>query len=157
MHNRLNILLGLVFLIVPLSTFAQDSVLVIQNLFPSGRLNAVIIADTLVSPSWKLGRRVYALQKGGIFPQDKSIQIGNDRKLKLRAAYANEIEPVFGSEYNPMVFAYDQPGTTGRPPGTLFILGGTNNELNLKNISISGFDESNPYSGRRPSSRIRLD
>jgi hypothetical protein len=148
MRNKFSNLIGLLFWIVPFVALGQESVLVIPDLYATnGRLNQVIAADTagVGATAWQVGTRVYALQKDGIFPMNEIFQIGNNRKLIIRAAYNSEISPVIDGTYDPMIWAYDAiPGTTTRPPGTLFVLGGTNNVLDLKHITISGFDEGNP-------------
>jgi hypothetical protein len=146
MRHRLNNFWVLLLLFIPMLALGQD--LYIQDqLSIGGRLNLVIAADTAGAGAvaWQAGTRVYVLQRDGVYPVDAQFQLGNNRKLKIRCAYPGEHPAAVDDKYDPMIFTYDAvPGTTGRPPGTIFILGGTNNEVNLKHVLISGFNEDQP-------------
>ncbi len=86
MRNKLNGLLLLLILLVPVIALGQDEELVVPNLYPptgptTGYLNVVIAADIAGggAAAWAAGTRVYVLKRNGIYPWNASITVPANR------------------------------------------------------------------------------
>ena len=137
----LKITYGMLFMLLflPFVSFGQDSALVMPDWYTDGHtqyLNVDIASDTAASPSYQAGNRVYVLKKGGIYYWNRAFSVPKGRILKIASDNG-------ASKYYPIIFLYQTGTGTGtqpiQPPGTLTTLNG--GDLNLKNIMVSGYDE----------------
>jgi hypothetical protein len=136
------------FLLLPLTALSQEDTCSVPDLYGTGLfLNQIIAADTAGTgwqgahgaAAWQNHTRVYVLKKNGFYPYNAQFNVLANRKLVIRAEYANYTIPALGGNFRPQIYGYPVAGV---PPGRFVNLNQTNDTLILKNVSICGIDES---------------
>lgn len=132
----LTIVSGL-FLLFTTVSFCQESVLTLVpfNGDTTTFINWQIIADTTATGGL-LPNRVYELQRGEIYLQNRIFTVLTGETMRLRGAA--------GSGAKPIVYLYESgiPPNPTRPPGNMFVLNGAN--LILKDFCVAGYYEPDP-------------
>ncbi len=143
MKNFVSCFWVVLFLLIPLTTYAQVDTCFIPDLYGTGLfINRLIIADTAGNglTGWQNNTRVYVLAKNGYYPYDGSIDIRAGRKLEIRAEDGNYAIPALGTgDFMPQIYGYPVSGT---PPGRFARLIQPNGTIKFKHLSICGIDES---------------
>jgi hypothetical protein len=147
MRYRLQSLLLVLFLLLPLRVFSQEDTCYVPDLYGKNLfLNAIIAADTAGTSwkgaggatAWQNHTRVYVLQKNGTYPWNAQVNLLTNRKLVIRAQAGNYVP---GGDWKPQIYAYP---VAGAYPGRIVNLNQLNDTLILKNVVICGIDESTP-------------
>jgi hypothetical protein len=138
MHNkRLLSILTFVVLLYTSYSFGQEAVVTLVPFSGDTTtfINWQIIADTTATGGL-LPNRVYELQRGQVYLQNRIFTVLTGETMRLRATA--------GSGAKPIVYLWEQGigGTPTRPPGNMFVLNGAN--LIMKNICVAGFYEPEP-------------
>jgi hypothetical protein len=132
--KKLLTMCSLVFLLFTSASYSQEAVLTLVPFSGDTTtfINWQIIADTTAT-NGLLPNRVYELQRGEIYLQNRIFTVLNGETMRLRAAE--------GSGGKPIVYLFESgidPNPT-RPPGNMFVLNGGN--LEMKNICVAGIYE----------------
>ncbi len=112
--------------------------LIVPNLYPptgptTGYLNYVITTDTAGAgaSAWQVGTRVYVLQRNGIYPWNKQLNVPAGRHIRIRSEYRTD-------STMPQIWLYDVSFSNTRPPANMINVTG---DATLSNILVSGFQE----------------
>lgn len=140
MINKRNLLtVTILILFFSSLSFGQDvKRLIPYDGTPGSFIIAQIRADTLANVGnatfWQ--RRIYELDRGGIYLSTEILTLGAGKTLRIRAAQGNGSKPII----------YLFPSGTGsnptRPPGNFAVLQGAH--IELTNIAIAGIYEWDP-------------